>query len=133
MMTDTISDMLTRIRNAQSRSSLSVEMPYSRKLESIAKVLKNEGYIEGYKVFKFDGKVYKGLNISLKYDSEGNPVISHISRVSKPSLRVYKKYGEIGSVLTGRGIYIISTSRGVMSSNEAKKKRLGGEIICKVY
>ncbi len=133
MMTDSISDMLTRIRNAQERQDAVVEMPYSKKLENIAKVLKDEGYIEDVKVFKYDNKAYKGLSLKLKYNAEGKPAIQHISRVSKPSLRVYKKYDEIKPVLSGYGMYVISTSRGVMSSTEAKRKKLGGEVICKVF
>lgn len=133
MMTDTIADMLTRIRNGQMRQKESVEMPYSKHNENIAKVLAEKGLVKEVKTFKYEGKSYKGLSIKLNYDAEGNPSIHKIERVSKPGLRKYFSANEIKPVLGGMGFYIISTSKGVMASTDARKKRLGGEIICRVY
>lgn len=132
MHIDPISDMLTRIRNASVRKLAGIEMPYTKMNESIAKVLKSAGYVEEVKVFKVAGTKKSGLSITLGYD-KGEPRFQALERVSKPSLRVYKKYEEIDFVLNGYGMYVVSTSRGVMSSVEAKKKKLGGELICKVY
>lgn len=133
MLSDPIADMLTRIRNGQLTRLENVAVPYSKMKEAIAEVLKKHGYIEEFKVYKPKGKSYKYLSISLKYDLEGNPIIRNIDRVSKPGLRNYKKASDIRPVLGGLGIYIVSTSRGVLSSKEARKRNLGGEIICKVY
>lgn len=133
MINDTISDMLTRIRNAQMRNKDSLEMPYTKQVEEIAKVLESRGYISGVKSFKYEGKAYKGLHIDLKYTEDGVPAIQAINRVSKPGLRNYSKSKDIRKVLGGLGIYIISTSRGIMASDEAKRQKLGGELLCEVY
>lgn len=133
MINDTISDMLTRIRNAQMRSKDSLEMPYSKQVEQIAKVLEARGYISAVKSFKYEGKAYKGLHIDLKYTEDGTPAIQSISRVSKPGLRNYSKSRNINKVLGGLGIYVISTSRGIMASDDAKRQKLGGEVLCEVY
>jgi small subunit ribosomal protein S8 len=126
MMIDPISDMLTRIRNAQMKNITKVEMPYSSIKKAIADVLKEKNYVVNVNVFKFeDGK--KGLGIELK-DTDIETGIASISRVSKSSRREYIKAKDIKSMRT----MIISTSRGVMSSQEAKKKKLGGEVICVV-
>ncbi len=132
MHTDPIADMLTRIRNALERHLKSVEMPYSTKKEAIAKVLKDEGYIAEVKTFKEKNSIKKGLNIVLLYN-DGISTIQSIKRVSKPSLRIYRRAEEIGNVLNGYGMYVVSTSKGVMSSISARKKNLGGEIVCEVY
>lgn len=128
MYSDPISDMLTRLRNAQMRNLPEVEMPYSETKKSIAEVLKQSGYINDYKVFKSESG-HKGLNVQLK-DSKVEPAINHIEKISKASNRVYMKAKDIKLNL---GIYIISTSRGIISSTEARKKKLGGEVICHVY
>jgi small subunit ribosomal protein S8 len=125
--TDPIADMLTRIRNAQSVNRDEVSMPHSSVKESVAKILKDNGYISEIEVKK-DG-FRKEMTITLSNQS----VISNISRVSKPGRRVYAKVKEIPTVKQGRGIVIISTSKGVMAGEQAKEQKLGGEILCQVY
>ncbi len=133
MLTDSIADMITRIRNAQQRQKEEIEFPYSKTKEAIAKVLKENNFIDDVKVFKPKEKSYKYLNIKLKYNENGEPAIKSIERISRPGLREYKKVKDIRPVLSGLGIYIVSTSRGVVSSIEARKKNLGGEVLCRVY
>jgi len=129
-MTDPIADMLTRIRNGHKIEAESVLMPSSKIKINIAKVLVEEGYINGYQ--EEDGENHKkNLLINLKY-YEGRPVIEKIERVSRPGLRVYKPTNELPKVMGGLGILIISTSRGVMSDRQAKKQGQGGEILCVV-
>lgn len=125
MMTDPIADMLTRLRNAQTKNLKRVELPYSNVKKAILEVLKAEKYINDFNVFKQEAG-HKMLGVELNNDANG---ISEIKRISKSSNRVYIKASEIKNYM---GISILSTSRGVMSSLEAKKKKLGGEIICKV-
>ena len=126
-MNDPISDMLTRIRNAQSANKTHVNMPSSSAKVDIANVLKNEGYIVDFKIEK-DGASHD-LNIELKY-YEGKPVIENIERASKPGLRIYRNKEELPKVLGGLGVSIISTSAGVMSDRQARKNGIGGEVIC---
>jgi small subunit ribosomal protein S8 len=126
-MSDPISDMLTRIRNAQLAEKLSVAMPSSRVKTSIAQVLKDEGYIEEFKVRDEDGK--PTLEIALKYYA-GEPVIEKIERVSRPGLRIYKGRDEIPKIMNGLGIAIVSTSRGVMTDRKARATGIGGEVLC---
>ena len=126
-MTDPIADMLTRIRNAQLAEKLSVAMPSSRVKASIAQVLKDEGYIEEFKVREEDGK--STLEISLKYYA-GEPVIEKIERVSRPGLRIYKGRDEIPKIMNGLGIAIVSTSKGVMTDRKARATGIGGEVLC---
>mgnify|MGYP003954486127 CR=1 FL=1 len=129
--TDPISDMITRIRNAQLRLLKTVSIPNSKFREKILSVLKEEGYISEYKFFS--GKDNKGsIVVNLKY-TNGLPVIKEIMRVSKPGRRVYSKAESIPRVQSGLGIAIVSTSKGIMSGNNAKLKNIGGEIICKVF
>ena len=125
---DPVSDMLTRIRNAQKAAKPSVKMPSSNQKENIAKVLKDEGYITDYSV---SGEAKKELNISLKY-FQGKPVIEEIKRVSRPGLRIFKSKDELPSVNGGLGIAIISTSKGVMTEKQARASGNGGEVICTV-
>ena len=128
---DPISDMITRIRNAQLRLLKTVSIPNSKFREKILRVLKEEGFISEYKFFP--EKNNKGsLVVNLKY-SNGIPVIKEITRVSKPGRRVYSKAESIPKVQSGLGIAIVSTSKGIMSGNNAKLKNIGGEIICKVF
>lgn len=129
-MTDPIADMLTRIRNAATARRSSLSMPYSKIKEQIARILKDNGYIEGYKVD--DSGPFKAIQITLAESTDG-PVITTISRISKPGRRIYAGKSEIPSVLGGRGIIIVSTSGGVMTGKEARRKGLGGELICKVW
>ena len=125
-MNDTISDLLTRIRNGQMSNKKSISVPYSKMKESICKVMSDEGYIEGYS--SDEGKI-RTLVVELKY-FEGKPVIDYIKRVSRPGLRIYKSSDEIPLVKNGLGICIISTSQGLMTGKVAKEKKCGGEIIC---
>ena len=125
-MNDTISDLLTRIRNGQMSNKKTVSAPYSKMKESICKVMKDEGYIDGYSID--DGKI-KNIVVELKY-YEGKPVIDYIQRVSRPGLRIYKSSDNIPLVKNGLGICIISTSKGLMTGKTAKEKKCGGEIIC---
>ncbi len=129
-MTDPIADMLTRIRNGHKIKTESVLMPSSKIKINIAKVLVEEGYINGYQ--EEDGENNKkNLLINLKY-YEGRPVIEKIERVSRPGLRIYKPTNELPKVMGGLGILILSTSKGVMSDRQAKKQGQGGEILCVV-
>ena len=125
-MNDTISDLLTRIRNGQMSNKKTISAPYSKMKESICKVMKDEGYIDGYSID--DGKI-KNIVVELKY-YEGKPVIDYIQRVSRPGLRIYKSSDNIPLVKNGLGICIISTSKGLMTGKTAKEKKCGGEIIC---
>ncbi len=130
-MTDPIADMLTRIRNAQKASHESVDIPSSKMKINIAKVLKSEGYIKNFRVMP-DGK--QGiLRIFLKYDEEGQPVITGLKRISKPSRRIYAAYDEIPEILNGYGINIVTTSKGVMTDKKARKLKVGGEVLCGVW
>ena len=128
-MTDPIADMLTRIRNAQSAQKADVTMPASNVKTAIAKLLLEEGYINGYSKREDDGK--QVLVIDLKY-YEGKPVIAHIERRSSPGLRVYKGKDELPKVQGGLGIAIISTSQGLMTDRAARAAGHGGEILCYV-
>ena len=128
---DPIGDMITRIRNAQMRSLSSVKIPGSKFRASILDVLKKEGYISDYK-FLTDVKNKNSLTVSLKYDN-GNPVIKEIKRVSKPGRRIYAKADSIPIIQNGLGLAIVSTSKGIMSDDDAKNKNIGGEIICRVF
>ena len=125
-MTDPIADMLTRIRNAQMTEKATCQMPSSKVKVAIAGVLKDEGYIEGFKVV---GEQKPVLEIALKYYA-GRPVIEKIERVSKPGLRIYRAKDDIPRVMNGLGIAIVSTSQGVMTNVQAKAKGHGGEVLC---
>ena len=127
-MHDPISDMLTRIRNAQRANKVAVAMPSSKLKCAIAEVLKQEGYIEDYAV-SADAKPI--LEIQLKYYA-GRPVIEQIKRVSRPGLRVYKGSSEIPTVMNGLGVAIVSTSKGVMTDRKARSQGIGGELLCVV-
>jgi len=127
MMTDPISDMLTRIRNAQAVEKLVVQIPASRVKRAILKVLKEEGYIEDFADATVDGKPV--LDIRLKYYA-GRPVIERLERVSRPGLRQYRGRGNIPQALGGLGTVIVSTSKGVMSDRAARQAGLGGEVLC---
>ena len=129
-LTDPIGDMLARIKNTQLRNHKKVEMPSSNFKMKIADVLKNEGYINGFNVDKNENKQI--LIIDLKYNS-GSPVISVIERVSKPGRRVFSSAESLPKINNGLGIAIVSTPKGVMTDIDARKQRVGGEIICKVF
>ena len=125
-MSDTIADLLTRIRNAQRADKASVSIPFSKMKHSICKVLEQEGYIESTEII---GENKKNLMVMLKY-YEGKPVIENIKRISKPGLRIFKSSKQVPTVKNGLGICIVSTSHGVMTDKEAREKNYGGEIIC---
>ena len=129
-LTDPIGDMLARIKNSQMRNHKKVEMPSSNFKAKIADVLKNEGYINGFNIDKIENKSV--LIIDLKYNS-GNPVISVIERISKPGRRVYSSFNELPRTNGGLGTVVVSTSRGLLSDSEARKRKLGGELICEVW
>lgn len=148
MMTDPIADMLTRIRNGNRIERPAIEMPASRIKEAVAGVLKEEGFILDYHVGHYvdDDKGHpsfqvgkpaggkKGvLRVYLKYGPEGEKVIRHIQRASKPGLRIYRGYSDLRPVLDGLGIAVVSTSKGLMSDRKARAERLGGEVICTVW
>ena len=130
-MSDPISDMLTRIRNAQLVGHSEVAMPASKLKASIAQVLKDEGYIEDFALREKSGSkaAMKELAIALKYYA-GRPVIERLERVSKPGLRVYKGRNDIPKVMNGLGVAILSTSRGVMTDRKARADGVGGEVLC---
>ncbi len=130
MMTDPISDMLTRLRNGATVHAKTVTMPMSKMKFAIAKLLQGEGYLS--KVETFTEGAHPMLRVELAYDEHG-PRISAVKRVSKPGLRVYVKAEELKAVRSGFGLAILSTPNGLMTSQEARKRRLGGELICEVY
>lgn len=131
MMTDPIADMLTRIRNAAMAKHRRVVMPSSKLKVAIAKILTEEGFISGYTVT--DDKPQPNLIIGLKYTGKGEPVIAGLERVSKPGRRVYVGYRDIPWIRSGLGINVISTPKGVMTGRQARRERVGGEILCNVW
>jgi len=131
VVTDPIADMLTRIRNANQLKYKEVLVPTSKLKVEIANILKNEGYINGYKIVSTEtGSM---MNIELKYGAKKERVITGLKRISKPGLRVYAKKEEIPTVLNGLGIAIISTSKGLMVDREARKANLGGEVLAYIW
>ena len=130
-ITDPVGDMFTRIRNGQMRSLNTVDVPASNFRLKILEVLKSEGYISNFFIEKKENNK-KNLKVDLKY-YEGSPVIKEIKRISKPGRRVYSRATSIPKIQSGLGLAIISTPKGVMSDNEARKNNIGGEIICRVF
>lgn len=126
-MSDNIADMLTRIRNAQSSRLLRISMPNSKAKCAILKVLKEEGYIFNYTVAQDD------LTVELKYLEDGSAVISEIHRVSKPGKRIYSAIKDLKGYYNNMGVYVLSTSKGILSDRDARKLNVGGEVICKVF
>lgn len=131
VVTDPIADMLTRIRNANQLKYKEVLVPTSKLKVEIANILKNEGYISGYKLVSTENGSM--MNIELKYGAKKERVITGLKRISKPGLRVYAKKEEIPTVLNGLGIAIISTSKGLMVDREARKANLGGEVLAYIW
>jgi small subunit ribosomal protein S8 len=131
MMTDPIADMLTRIRNAVRVEKPHVDMPLSKVKRGLAEVLKREGYIWDWE--QIESQPSHELRVHLKYGPNGERVIRHIRRISKPGRRVYSGATRLKPVLGGLGISIISTSRGVISDREARQRKLGGEVLCEVW
>jgi small subunit ribosomal protein S8 len=130
-MTDPVADMLTRIRNANSVGHEDVSVPASRMKRSIAGILKDEGYIDDFKLVEDDKQGM--ISIKMKYGVDNEKVISGIRKISKPGLRVYAKAEDVPRVLGGLGIAIISTSKGVISDKEARRLGVGGEVVCYVW
>ena len=128
---DPVGDMITRIRNAQMRFLNNVKIPRSKFRAKILDVLKQEGYIADYKVIS-DQKNYGDLSVDLKYNN-GLPVIKEIKRISKPGRRIYARADSIPRIQNGLGLAIISTSKGIMTDNDARNQNIGGEIICRVF
>jgi small subunit ribosomal protein S8 len=130
-MTDSIADMLTRIRNAQKSKLISISMPCSKIKCAILDVLQKEGYIKKYLVIKNGNISY--IEVDLKYSVNGNSAIREINRVSKPGKRIYSPIDKLKGYYNNMGIYILSTSKGVLSDRDAHSQKIGGEIICKVF
>ena len=131
MMTDPIADMLTRIRNSVRVEKQYVDLPFSNLKKNIEEVMKREGYIWDYQII--EAQPVNVIRIQLKYGPNGERVIRHIKRVSKPGCRVYSSAEDLKPVLNGLGISVVSTSQGLMSDREAKAKKNGGEIICEIW
>ncbi len=132
-MTDPIADMLTRIRNANVAMHDDVAMPSSKLKESLAAVLEKEGYIRAFRVEQEEGKPSRTLTIDMKYSEARERVITGLRRVSKPGLRVYTKATEVPRVQGGLGVAVVSTSKGLLTDREARRQRIGGEILCFVW
>jgi small subunit ribosomal protein S8 len=130
-MTDPVADMLTRIRNAGMAGHTSVEMPCSKLKVEIAKVLKDEGFIDAWK--QVESSPRDLLKLYLKYDDYGMKIIRGIKRISTPGRRVYKQAGEMKPVLANTGIAVVSTSKGVMSDRECRRQKVGGEVLCMIW
>ncbi|RLS35121.1 MAG: 30S ribosomal protein S8 [Planctomycetota bacterium] len=133
MMTDPIADMLVRIRNAVMIERLSVDVPHSNQKEALAAALQREGFIWDFEVADNVERPGKTLKVNLKYGPNGEKVIQKIRRVSKPGLRTYNGVAQIQPVLNGLGVTIMTTSKGVLSSREAKAQNVGGEVLCEVW
>lgn len=131
MHSDPIADMLTRIRNANQALHPQVTMPSSKAKEEIAKILSSEGYLDGYKVE--DAKVGKDLTVTLRYSNGRDRVLHGIRRISSPGRRVYKGTGDLNRVRGGLGVSIVSTSEGLLTDREARRRKVGGEILCEVW
>jgi len=129
--TDSIADLLTSIRNAIRAGHEKTEFPASRQREAVLKLLSDEGYVGGYKTVTVEK--HARLQVKLKYDHEGEPVIGGLKRVSKPGRRVYRNAVEIDPVLVGMGMSIVSTSRGLMSDRQARESKLGGEVLFNIW
>ena len=131
---DPVGDMLAMIKNAYGRRHKRVSLPHSRLKEGVAKVLRSEGYLEDVKTVADEKAAYlKSLHLYLKYDAQGASVISDIKRVSKPGCRIFRGVDNLGRIMDGLGVQVLSTSKGIMSDRQAKKQRVGGELICKVW
>ena len=132
-VSDPIADMLTRVRNANTAMHDTVTMPSSKLKEALAKILQQEGYIAGFAVSDNTAGPGKTLEIELKYSADRNRTISGIKRVSKPGLRVYSAADKLPRVLGGLGVAVLSTSQGLMTDKEARKRHVGGEVLCFVW
>jgi len=131
---DPVGDMLAMIKNAYGRRHKRVSLTHSRLKEGVAKVLRSEGYLEDVKMLPDEKRPErKFLHLYLKYDSDGQSVISDIKRVSKPGCRIFRGVDNLGRIMDGLGVQVLSTSKGILSDRQARKQRVGGELICKVW
>jgi len=128
---DSLSDLFTRLRNGMRAGHDRVDVPSSKLKESVLKVLEQEGFVSSYRVVEEKGRPV--LRVGLKYDHEGEPIVSGLERVSRPGRRIYAKADAIPSVLGGLGVSIVSTSQGIVTDKTARAKRLGGEVLCNVW
>ena len=133
MLTDPIADMLTRIRNANTAMHDEVRMPASKQKVALATILEKEGYINGFKVAPATTGPGDVLTISMKYSNDRKRTISGLRRISTPGLRIYRKGAEVPRVLGGLGVAVLSTSHGLMTDREARKRKVGGEVLCYVW
>jgi small subunit ribosomal protein S8 len=133
MLTDPIADMLTRIRNANTAMHDEVRMPSSKQKVALAALLQKEGYISGYNVAPSTSGPGEVLTISMKYSADRHRTISGLRRISSPGLRVYRKSDSVPRVLGGLGVAVLSTSQGLMTDREARKRKVGGEVLCYVW
>lgn len=131
MVTDPIADMLTRIRNGLGAGSARVDIPASKLKIELARILKEEGYVQNFRVAEEDGK--GTIKVYLKYRPDGRPVVTELKRVSKPGRRVYADSKHLPRIIGGLGVSILTTSRGVMTGKQAKAQGVGGEVLCSVY
>ena len=131
MVSDPIADMLTRIRNACSREKATVEVPYSKLRVNVLETMKREGYIKDIQINEID-KAKKSINVELKY-LKGEPVIQEMKRISKPGRRVFSPIQDLPLHYNGLGTYILSTSKGILSDQEAREKNIGGEVLCNLF
>jgi len=131
MMTDPIADLLTRIRNANNARKASVDVPWSRQKEQLARVLVEEGYLEGVSVV--EAKPRNVLRLELRYDGQRRPIITGVRRVSRPSLRVYVGVEDIPAVRRGLGVNVLSTPKGILADRTARREHVGGEVICTIW
>jgi len=130
-MNDIIADGLTRIRNACMRKMEMTTLNYSRLMEDVLKVFEQKGYIDSYKIIEDGNK--KFINVTLKYDENGDSVINEVKRISKPGRRVYKGYEDLKRFKNGFGTLVVSTNKGVLPNDEAYKEKVGGEVICSIW
>ena len=131
MHSDPIADLLTRIRNGARAHMMSVDVPHSKIKVEIVKILEAEGYIKGHEITT-ESK-FPTIKVHLRYDAKRKPLINHIARVSKPGLRVYKGSDDLRPIRSGLATRIVSTSNGLMTDREARKRKIGGEVLCEVY
>ena len=131
-MTDPISDLLTRIRNAHLAKHDRLDVPVSRLKLEVCRLLKEEGFIRNYREIEVDGPV-NSVRIFLRYSGEGEPAINNVKRISKPGRRVYRRAGEIQPVRNGLGVGIVSTSQGLLTDAQARERKVGGEILCELW
>jgi small subunit ribosomal protein S8 len=132
---DPLGDMIAMIKNANTRGLRKIELPHSRTREGVAQVLRSEGYVEDVRVTEAEvrGLKRKTLHVFLKRTPEGGGVLTEIVRVSKPGRRIYRSMRRLGKVMDGLGIWVLSTSQGILSDRQARVKRTGGEVLCKVW